>query len=321
MVTHFYFFCVDADFGPFFLKFATYFPYNAKLCINGHEWAKRQAAQAGIEFTPLDNAFAACADPAGLQKICDRLTPATLDSLLRKWLRLLPHPFTRTDRAGGYRYDISILQAEFSLTQTLDRPLSGRVLFEEVIRKNPDLGRPDKAGLIFDRRIRTRGQHSTSGRFRTRVLTTGSPRACTWTTSALGSSSTTSKDRRSEPRRPSRTPATSRSDAGWVTCPLWRQSAFRPTDATAGVDGDVLSFRYYDNGCGRRAAPSRPSSPAHQGLAGRADGGPAAIRREDVARYRRTILAGYRRERGHRREGGAWTSQRSTVTCAPYAVR
>ena len=33
----FYFYCVDADFGPFFLKFSTYFPYTAKLCINGNE--------------------------------------------------------------------------------------------------------------------------------------------------------------------------------------------------------------------------------------------------------------------------------------------
>ena len=37
MVNHFYFYCVDRDFGPFFLKFCTYFPYNAKLCLNGHE--------------------------------------------------------------------------------------------------------------------------------------------------------------------------------------------------------------------------------------------------------------------------------------------
>ena len=35
----------------------------------------------------------------------------------------------------------------------LDRPLSGRVFFEEVIRENLDLGRPDQVGLIFDRRI------------------------------------------------------------------------------------------------------------------------------------------------------------------------
>ena len=45
MVNHFYVYAVDGDFGPFFLKFCTYFPYNAKLCINGHEYAKRQAAE------------------------------------------------------------------------------------------------------------------------------------------------------------------------------------------------------------------------------------------------------------------------------------
>jgi hypothetical protein len=31
MVNHFYVYCVDADFGPFFLKFCSYFRFNAKL--------------------------------------------------------------------------------------------------------------------------------------------------------------------------------------------------------------------------------------------------------------------------------------------------
>ncbi|MGH3502555.1 MAG: hypothetical protein ACRDQA_16940 [Nocardioidaceae bacterium] len=173
VVNQFYVYCVDADFGPFFLKFSSYFPYNAKLCINGNEWAKRQAVKAGIAFTALDNGFAGCDDPAALQRICDRLSAAKIDALLRKWLRLLPHPFTAADRAAGYRYDISMLQAEFSLTQMLDRPVSGRILFEQVIRENLDLGRPDKVGLIFNRQIRTRGKHPTPGRWRTRVLTAG----------------------------------------------------------------------------------------------------------------------------------------------------
>jgi hypothetical protein len=54
-INFFYFYCVDADSGPFFLKFSTYFPYTAKLRLNGNEWAKRQAAKAGIGFAPLDN--------------------------------------------------------------------------------------------------------------------------------------------------------------------------------------------------------------------------------------------------------------------------
>jgi hypothetical protein len=63
VVNHFYVYAVDTDFGPFFLKFCSYFPYNARLCINGHEWAKRQAEKEGIGFTALDNGFATIEDP------------------------------------------------------------------------------------------------------------------------------------------------------------------------------------------------------------------------------------------------------------------
>jgi len=173
LVNHFYVYCVDDDFGPFFLKFCSYFPFTAKLCINGNEWAKRQAAKAGIGFTALDNGFAAVDDPARVQAICDRLGPEQIDALLRKWLAKLPHPFTAADRAADYRYAISILQAEFSLTQMLDAPVSGRIFFEQVIRDNLDLGRPDQVGLIFNRRIITKGRHPTPSRFRTRVITAG----------------------------------------------------------------------------------------------------------------------------------------------------
>ena len=176
VVNQFYVYAVDADFGPFFLKFCSYFPYNAKLCLNGHEWAKRQATQAGIGHTALDNGFATITDPADLPRLqatCDRLGPEQIDALLRKWLARLPHPFSPADREAGYRYDISIWQAEFSLTQVLDRPVAGRVFFEHVIRDNLDAGRPDQISLIFDRRLMRRGPRATPGRFRTRVITDG----------------------------------------------------------------------------------------------------------------------------------------------------
>jgi hypothetical protein len=173
IVNQFYFYCVDADFGPFFIKFSSYFPYNAKLCINGHHWAQRQAAKAGIGFTAMDNAFAAVDDPAAVQAICDRLGPAQIQALLDKWLAILPNPFTDADRDAGYRYQLSILQAEFSLTQMLDAPVSGRVFFEQVIRDNLAIGRPDQVSLIFDRKMMNRRARPTPGRFRTRVITEG----------------------------------------------------------------------------------------------------------------------------------------------------
>ena len=172
-INYFYFYCLDEDFGPFFIKFSTYFPYTAKLCINGNECAKRQAAKAGIGFEALDNGFAAVDDVAGLQAICDSLGPAQIDALLRKWLRIVPTPFTDEDEAAGYRYELSILQAEFSLTQMLDAPVSGRIFFEQVIGDNLDIGRPDHVALIFDRRILNGRKRKTPGRFRTRVITNG----------------------------------------------------------------------------------------------------------------------------------------------------
>jgi hypothetical protein len=173
MVNQYYFYAIDRDFGPFFLKFCSYFPYNAKLCINGHEYAKRQLDHRGIGYEALDNGVLSCKQPAVLQRICDELSAEKIEALFRKWLRRLPHPFSAKDRAAGIRYDLSILQAEFSLTQVLDRPVTGRVFFEEVIRENLDIGRPDQVQLIFERKILRKGPNATPGRFRTRVITEG----------------------------------------------------------------------------------------------------------------------------------------------------
>jgi hypothetical protein len=169
LVNHYYFYCLDRDFGLFFLKFCSYFPYNGKLCLNGHEYAKRQLEREGIAYEALDNGVLSCARPRRLQAICNGLCASRIDALLRKWLARLPHPFTSADRKAGYRYDLSILQIELSLTQVLDRPVSGRIFFEQVIRENLDVGRPKQVQLIFERWVTKRSP----GVFRTRVITDG----------------------------------------------------------------------------------------------------------------------------------------------------
>lgn len=171
LVNVYYFYCLDEDFGPFFIKFCSYFPYFAKLCLNGHEYLKCQLAQRGIGFEALDNGLLRCEDLAAAQRICDRLDSTKIDAFFRKWLRLLPHPFSAKDRRAGYRYDLSILQAEFSLTQVWDRGLHGRCFFEEVIRENIDLGRPEQVQLIFAKKMHRKT--ATDGRCRTRIITEG----------------------------------------------------------------------------------------------------------------------------------------------------
>jgi hypothetical protein len=173
VVTQWYFYCHDRCAGPFFLKYCGYFPYNAKLCCNGNEYAKQMAARAGIGFTALDNGFAACDDAAAVQQICDSFGEQVIEALAARWLDILPCPYSPAGHAAGYRYEISVVQAEFSLTQVLDTPVAGRIFFEQAIRGNLDIGRPDQVGLIFGRRIMRTGPRATPGRFRTRVITDG----------------------------------------------------------------------------------------------------------------------------------------------------
>jgi len=168
-VNYYYNYLDDEDFGPAFLKICSYAPWSLKLCLNGHEWAKRQLEKRKIAYQALDNGFQGCEAPQKLQEICDSLGPQEIDRFLRKWLDRLPLPLRPQDRQAGYDYQLSIWQMEVSLTQVFDRPVRGREFFEEIIRDNLDLGRPDRVQLIFGKRI----TKQTPGRFRTRVLQEG----------------------------------------------------------------------------------------------------------------------------------------------------
>ena len=168
-VNHYSVYLIDRDWGPAFSKICGYAPYAVKVCLNGHAWAKRQASRRGIGYAALDNGFLACADPAALQQLGAALSADHLQAFFERWLACLPRPLTAGDRLAGFRYHLSLLQMEVSRTQVLDDPLRGRACFEEVIRDNLDLGRPDRVQLLVDRRIRT----NTPGRFCTRVITQG----------------------------------------------------------------------------------------------------------------------------------------------------
>jgi hypothetical protein len=169
-VNQYYFYILDRDFGLTFIKFSSYAPFSIRVWVNGHEWAKRQLDRKGVRYQSLDNGFLSCKDPEAVQKVCDSLGAQDIDAFFWRWLKRLPHPFTPKDRAAGFLYRLSILQMEVSLTQVFDRPIHGREFFEEVIRDNLDIGRPDQVQLLFfERKITKR----TPGRFRTRVITEG----------------------------------------------------------------------------------------------------------------------------------------------------
>ena len=173
-VTCYYFYLWDLDFGPAFIKICAYFPYPAKIWLNGHEWAKRQAARAGIGFTELSNGFAATADPTRLQDLCDRLAPAAIGVFADRWFALLPTPLTDADRAAGYWWELSMRQIEVSRTIVFTQPRHARGFFEALVADNLDLGRPEQVELIFSGRpVRAGRRRTTPEVFQTKVVTRG----------------------------------------------------------------------------------------------------------------------------------------------------
>ena len=167
--SRFYFYIWDAEFGPGFIKLCTYFPYPAKVWLNGHEWAKQQATTAGIGFSELANGFGSCDDPAALQAICDRLGPTDIEAFFERWMAVIPTPLDAADRAAGYWWELSMRQIETSRTIVFDQPRRARGFFEAVVADNIGY-RPALGG---EGHLRTQIHTNTKGEFRTRVVTRG----------------------------------------------------------------------------------------------------------------------------------------------------
>jgi hypothetical protein len=168
-VATYYFYVLDPEFGPGFIKLCTYFPYPGKVWLNGHEWAKRQAERAGVPFTALQNGFASCPEPARLQAICDRLGPADVQAFFERWMAEIPTPLTGTDRAAGYWWELSMRQVEVSRTLVFDDPRRARGFMESLVADNIGIGRPEEVAVVFGRQVRS----TTKEPFRTRVFGPG----------------------------------------------------------------------------------------------------------------------------------------------------
>ena len=123
--------------------------YPAKVWLNGHEWAKRQARQHGVAFSELANGFASCADPAALQAICNHLAPHDIQGFFDRWTRVIPTPFTDADRAAGFFFELSMRQVEVSRTIVFDDPRRARAFFEALVADNIGVGRPEEIRAVF----------------------------------------------------------------------------------------------------------------------------------------------------------------------------
>lgn len=165
---HYYFYAIDENIGPFFLKVCTYFPCDAKLYINGREYVRRRPAREAIAFEPLDNGILDCANFHRLR---------WLQWFVRsedRWLapEMVSPTATPFYLEGLYcRLSIQCVNPsrQVLLDQALDRTQTSRIFFEGVIRENIGIDRPDYGRLIRKRCI----NKYALGQFRTHAIKEG----------------------------------------------------------------------------------------------------------------------------------------------------
>lgn len=153
-VWQYYFYLQDRDFGRMFLRVCPYFPFNSRICINGHEWLACRLRQEGIRFQQCGNAFRNCADPERLQALADQLTPQHILACAHRWLAQLVPFFTDRERQRqGFGYRLFVSQVEYCTNLIFDRRAALDRLSERLLDLNRTIGAPDKIAVIFGRRV------------------------------------------------------------------------------------------------------------------------------------------------------------------------
>jgi hypothetical protein len=150
-VNLYYFYLQDAQLGRFFVRLCPYFPINAQVCLNGHEWLARQLQREGVAFRKADNAFVACADPERLQAVADSFRPEDISTHVEPWLRRFLPYFTDAEWADGYRHRLFVTQVEYCHNLIFRREAALDRLFSRLLDGGRVLGHPDKLAVFFGR--------------------------------------------------------------------------------------------------------------------------------------------------------------------------
>lgn len=154
-IWQYYFYLRDQEWGRMFLRICPYFPFNARVCVNQHEWLARRLHHEGIFFRKAANAFVQCSNPERLQQLADSLTPSDLEVPLQGWLRELVPFYASTDpnHITDCVYRLFCSQVEYCTNLIFKERAALDRVAERLLDLNRSIGRPDKLSTIFGHRI------------------------------------------------------------------------------------------------------------------------------------------------------------------------
>lgn len=111
---HYYFYYNDKEFGWMFIKIQTWFPFNAQVYINGHEYLRKRLEKNNIGYNMFNNSFSYLENFENAQKLADSILNEKIsdsfDGLIKKINPLL----TNIKEKLNHSYYWCIDQCEFA---------------------------------------------------------------------------------------------------------------------------------------------------------------------------------------------------------------
>ena len=120
-VNHYSFHIMDPTWGHVTIKVSGHPPFGAQVILNGHEYVACAARSAGVGYTKEGNCFTQVSNPERLAQIADTFSQpggiGRLSQVIDRWIYSACLCFGLNideQQQGGFRYDYSIYQVEYS---------------------------------------------------------------------------------------------------------------------------------------------------------------------------------------------------------------
>lgn len=136
-INHYYFHIIDEEWGHIMIRMSGHAPFNAQICLNGHEWVERQKGAQELSLTKDGNCFTQFSSGEALSKIADTLSiqKGLLESVCNRWIyKCLWFALNKEEQdKSEFKYSYSIYQVEYSRNLLFKRGTQLDEMYENLI--------------------------------------------------------------------------------------------------------------------------------------------------------------------------------------------
>ncbi len=130
---HYYLYYNDEEFGWMFIKIQTWFPYNAQIYINGHEYLAKTLDKNNIKYEMFNNSFSYIEDFTRAQELADNILnqkiSSSFDGMIKQVNNLLPN----IEKSVNQSYYWCIDQCEFATDITFKSRDDLTIFYKKLI--------------------------------------------------------------------------------------------------------------------------------------------------------------------------------------------